>query len=336
METYLKSYTMPVKTKLKKYSTQKLTPISIKEFEVGRHDFYLPLFQASTSASVQVPFIVVRGRHEGPTLGISAAVHGNELNGILIVQAILESLDPEKLHGNLLCAPVVNVPGFNLGKRYFIDDVDLNSTFPGKKGGKPSEQYAYTFRKTFLPDLDYLIDIHTASQGRLNTMYVRVDLDSPPARALAMNFNPEIVLNAKGSDRTFRAAARALGIPAITVEAGNPSVIQGKMVFQGELGIRNIMNSLNMLEDGVLAVPRRPVLCKSSEWLRTKNGGLLRVKFGLGNRVDKKQLLAELVSPFGDVLVEYHAPYAGIVIGMAANPISIPGTRYCHLGKVID
>ncbi|MCB0332503.1 MAG: succinylglutamate desuccinylase/aspartoacylase family protein [Bdellovibrionales bacterium] len=320
----------------REYSAQKIRPIKVEDFSVGRHDFYLPLFQASTSASIQVPFIVVRGRHEGPTLGISAAVHGNELNGILIIQAILENLDPEQLRGSLVCAPVVNVPGYNLGKRYFIDDVDLNSTFPGKKGGKPSQQYAHIFSKTFLPDLDYLIDIHTASQGRLNTMYVRAELESPPARALAMNMNPEIVLNAKGSDRTLRAAARASGTPAITVEAGNPSVIQGKMVFQGELGIRNIMNSLSMLGDGVLAVPRRPVLCSSSEWLRTKNGGLLRAKFQLGDRIKKRQLLAELVSPFGEVLLQYRAPYAGIVIGMAADPVSIPGTRYCHLGRILD
>ena len=313
----------------------KIPPLNIDDFTTGsRTDFYMPLFQTATAVAVNVPFIVVRGAHPGPTLGISAAVHGNELNGIRIIHAILEDLDPTKLHGAIICAPVVNVWGYNLRQRYFIDGVDLNSTFPGKREGTPSQQFAQIFSKTFLAPLNYLVDIHTASEGRLNTMYVRADLESEGASSMAMNINPLIVLNSRGSDKTLRAAARSKGIPAITVEAGNPSVLQGKMVFEGELGIRNVMRSLGLLDDDHIEIHRNPVICDSSSWLRTTRGGLLRSKFSLGELVQKGQILAEIVNMFGAIEKEYKAPRDGIVIGMAADPVAMPGTRYCHLGVI--
>lgn len=178
--------------------------------------------------AVNVPFIVVRGTNPGPTLGLSAAIHGNELNGISIIHAILEGLDPGRLCGNLVCAPVVNVLGFNLRRRYFIDDVDLNSAFPGHKEGTPSQQFARNFARTFLPPLDYLVDIHTASEGRLNTMYVRADLENEVARDMAMNINPLIILNVRGSDRTLRAAARSNGFPP------SPSKQETRVLFKGK------------------------------------------------------------------------------------------------------
>lgn len=309
-------------------------PLRLKDFPPGKRvDFYLPLFETATAVSVNVPFIIARGAKPGPTLGICAAVHGNELNGIQIIRALLSDLNLNELSGTVICVPVVNVAAFNLGQRNFIDGVDLNNVFPGKKEGKPSEQFAYIFSRTFLPPLEYLIDIHTASDGRLNTMYVRADLESKIAKEMAMNVNPQIVLHGKGGDGTLRGNAMKLGIPAITIEAGNPNVVQGRMVFEGEVGIRNVMVTLGMLK-GHNTINRHPVICKSSRWLRTTNGGFLYPRFGLGDMITKGQVIAQLFDLFGTVTHEYKAPEDGIVIGMAANPVALPGTRFCHLGKV--
>ena len=313
---------------------KRVKPLNIDDFKSGtRTNVYVPLFEYSTGKSLEIPVIVARGSKPGPTLGITAAVHGNELNGIKIIHAIFSELDLTKVSGSIVSVPIVNVPGFNLGQRYFEDGVDLNHTFPGKSDGTPSAQFARSFSSFFLPAIDILIDIHTASEGRLNTMYVRADLSTSSTHELAMNINPQIILDVRGGERTLRGAARKRKIPAITIEAGNPSVIQGRMVFEGELGIRNAMITLGMLE-GVININRRPVICPSSKWIRTTGGGLLETKFKLMDRIEKKQLIANTIDPFGAVLQTYSAPTSGIVIGMAANPVAIPGTRFCHLGKL--
>lgn len=316
--------------------TKKSRPISVDDFETGtRSDFWLPMYQKASSALVQAPFIVLRGELPGPTLGVTAAVHGNELNGIRIIHQMLKDIDLTKLRGNLVCAPIVNVPAYNAGTRRFPDGLDLNHLFPGRKEGQAAEQYARAFARIYLPSLDYLVDIHTASEGRINTMYVRADLSMEAARQMAFDFNPQIILHGKSGDGTLRNAARQKGIPAITVEAGNPSVIQGKMVSEGLLGLFNVMIGLGML-GGQPVSHRDPVVCRSSKWLRTVSGGLLHTTFKLFQKIEKKELLATSHDPFGKAINSYYAPNDGIVIGMATNASAGAGTRYCHLGTVGD
>ncbi|MFA7481736.1 MAG: succinylglutamate desuccinylase/aspartoacylase family protein [Vulcanimicrobiota bacterium] len=307
-------------------------PIDVNDFEAGRRqDFWLPLYESASSDAVRVPFIVAGGLQDGPVLGVCAAVHGNELNGIKIIHSLLKELDLRKLKGSLVCAPIVNVPSYNAGIRNFVDGIDLNHVFPGKSDGKPAEQYARAFCKTFIPSLDYLIDIHTASEGRINTMYVRSDMADPKSRQMAVDFNPQIILHAKGGDGTLRAAARRRKVSAITVEAGDPAVIQGRMVYEGEIGVLNVMRGLGMLE-GEKQTFRDPVVCSSSRWIRSNTGGLLETRFKLGERVEKGQILAITRDPFGNKTNEYGAPHSGIVIGMSTNPSAGSGTRFCHLG----
>ncbi|MCA9003559.1 MAG: succinylglutamate desuccinylase/aspartoacylase family protein, partial [Planctomycetes bacterium] len=203
-------------------------------------------------------------------VGISAAIHGNELNGINIIHRLLESIDPKELKGTILFAPVANVPAFEAEQRRFPDDgKDLNTVFPGRKGGTPSQQYARAFKKLFLPKLDHLIDIHTASEGRINSMYVRADWHSKGARHMAEVLQPEIILHGRSGDGTLRNAARVAGAAAITLEAGNPGEFQGHMAEDGEAGILRLLSTLRMIKKTVPKRPnRKPVLCKKSGWLR--------------------------------------------------------------------
>jgi predicted deacylase len=313
---------------------QELPTIDISSYPSSQvSNFFLRLYENALGVPVKVPFIVAKGTEEYPVVGITAAVHGNELNGIRIIHGLLKALDMRKLKGTLLCVPVVNVPAFNLGQRYFIDGTDLNTVFPGNRQGPPSAQYARAFFNTFLPSCNYLIDIHTASEGRINSLYVRADLRHDIASKMARLFDPEIILHSTGGGKTLRNAAHRHGIPAITVEAGNPAVIQGKMIREGVRGITNILSHFGMLN-------RKPnlhsstVICTSSKWLRTTGGGLLTTTFSLRERISKNATIAEQIDCFGSTVASYTAPYDGVVIGMASDPTSVPGTRYCHLGKV--
>lgn len=314
-----------------------IRPIQIEDFPVAvRSDLRLPIYQDALSRPFELPFVLIRGRHPGPVFGVSAAVHGDELNGIKIIHHVLEQVDPEAVHGSILCAPVVNVPAFHAGQRKFpVDGRDLNHVFPGKSEGTPSEQYARAFLTTFLTPIDYLIDIHTASEGRINSFYVRADLHQEEARRMAVLMNPEIILHGRSGDGTLRNAARLRGIPAITVEAGNPSVFQGRMVLEGEVGVLTILSTLGILRwEPPAPKDREPIICGSSKWLRTRAGGLLTTQFQLRDVLKKKQPLAEIRDPFGHMVEAYSAPSDGVVIGMSKSPVALPGTRYCHLGAI--
>jgi predicted deacylase len=285
---------------------------------------------------VAAPFVVVRGAQPGPVVGISAAIHGDELNGIKIIHHVLERVDPRDMHGSLVCAPVANVPAFQAGQRRFPeDDLDLNHVFPGKWEGKPAEQYAKALLTTFLTPCDYLIDIHTASEGRINSLYVRADLHQEEAREMALLLDPQIILHGRSGDGTLRNAARLRDIPAITVEAGNPMVFQGRVVLEGEQGVFNILIHRGVIRgEQIRKEGPPPVICKSSKWLRTRAGGLLETGFQLCDRVTKRQDLATVSDPFGYPVESYGAPHDGIVIGMSRNPVAVPGTRFCHLGQI--
>lgn len=314
--------------------SRKLAPIDPESYERGeRHHLMLPLFEDAFGRPIEVPFILVRGAQPGPVLGLCAAVHGDELNGIRIIHELCDRIDRSQLKGTLLCAPIVNVPAYRAGQRRFPDGTDLNHSFPGKTKGRTAEQYARAFVKTFLPAADYVIDIHTASAGRVNSFYVRADMQEPTVRRMAELMKPDILLHVRGGDGTLRAAARRHDAPAITVEAGNPRTFQRSMVADGAEGIENVMRWLEMV-DGVVDDDEQPVTCASSQWIYTTTGGILRTYFNLRDHVESGQLIAETVSPFGEVGKQYFAPHDGVVIGMAKNPVAVPGTRFIHLGRV--
>ncbi len=298
-----------------------------------RADITVPLYEDALGHDVVLPFVLIHGARPGPVVGVSAAVHGDELNGIRIIHELATRLDPKTMRGSVLCAPVVNVPAFLAGQRRFTDGNDLNHSFPGKKGGRPAEQYAAAFVKTFLPPCDVIVDIHTASQGRVNSYYVRADLLDTGVREIAMLMNADIVLHVRGGDGTLRNAARLRRTPSITVEAGNPLAFQGKMVNRGAEGVLNLLRHMRII-DGEIHVPQPPVICSSSQWLRTESGGILDLKVDLTERIDRNAVVAISRDPFGHERSTYRAPHAGIVIGMARNPVAVPGTRYCHLGRI--
>lgn len=309
-------------------------PLDVNAFEAGtRSETLVDLFEDGTGHPVRVPFVVVRGAEPGPTLGLTAAVHGDELNGIQVIHGLLADLDPSGLRGSLVCCPIVNVPAYLRGHRRFADGTDLNHSFPGRWNGRTSQQYAKWFGSVFLPPLDVLVDLHTASEGRVNSFYVRADLNDARVMRLALLMGPDIVLHAKGGDGTLRHAARRHGAAAITAEVGNPRTIQRTMVGHATAGLQNLMRGLGMV-DGPVSWDDPPLLCESSDWLYTTTGGFLTPMFGLLDHVEKGQLLATTRDVFGRVTAEYKAPRDGVVIGMARNPVAVPGTRYIHLGRV--
>lgn len=282
--------------------------------------------------SVPTPVLVVHGKNPGPRVCLTAALHGDELNGIEVVRRILYDLQPEKLSGTVIGVPIVNLQGFRRASRYLPDRRDLNRYFPGRPNGSSAARIAHSFFHDVIVHCNYLVDLHTGSFRRTNLPQLRADLTTPAVAELTRYMGAMVVLQSRGARGSLRRAAVDAGIPAVTVEAGEPLNVEPDAVQQGVQSIEALLSKLNMYPyKGLWARKSEPVYYKSS-WVRAPAGGILLSRARLGERIKRDQLLGVVTDPITNVAQEIRAPRAGRVIGMALNQVMLPGFAAYHLG----
>ncbi len=299
------------------------------------HRMHMHLTDNSLGVPWRVPIIVIKGTGPGPVVGLTAALHGNELNGISNIFKLIEEVDPLKLSGTLVLLPISNVPGYLMNQREFSDGVDLNRIMPGKDKGATSDLYAYHFTKKIIGKLDYLLDLHTASHGRVNSLYIRADLDIEETRTLAYLQNPQIIVKKHDEDGTLRSWANENGVHAITVEIGNANIFQNSLINETHDGILNTLRYLEMIEGEVQDMITDATVCDHSYWIYSNKGGIVDVFPDLADSVKKGQVIARVYDVFGQVKEEVVTDRAGVVIGKNVRPNCDAGTRILHLGVSI-
>ncbi|MEM9057861.1 MAG: succinylglutamate desuccinylase/aspartoacylase family protein, partial [Pseudomonadota bacterium] len=141
-----------------------------------------------THEPVYMPVQVIHGRRDGPVLFVTAAIHGDELNGIEIVRRLLASAPLRRLSGTLIAVPIVNALGVTHLSRYLPDRRDLNRSFPGSRRGSLAGRLAHLLMTEVVQRADYGIDLHTGAVHRSNLPQIRAALDSEEVRALADAF----------------------------------------------------------------------------------------------------------------------------------------------------
>ncbi len=296
--------------------------------------FWLELVEDGMGVPIKIPVIVAKGKNKGKVVGLTAAVHGNELNGIPVIQRLFNEIDVNNLKGTLVGIPVLNTPSFLRKKRRFLDGVDLNHIMPGKETGTVSQVYAWRIVNNVIKNFHFLIDLHTASNGRINSYYIRADMSDEVVRKMALLQNAQIIVHNPPSDGTLRGTADELEIPAITLEVGNPNLFQKGMIRDGLTGIHNLLGHFGITDSEVEQISDNTVICKKSYWLYCDRGGLLTVHPEVTEVIQKGQKVATLRNIFGDVLKEYFAPENGIVIGKSVSPVNQAGGRILHLGII--
>jgi len=305
----------------------------LDDLEQGEvHRIQIHLSENSLGVPWRVPLIIIRGTKPGPVLGLTAAVHGNELNGISTIFKLIEEIDPQDLSGTLVLVPICNVPGYLMNQRSFLDNVDLNRIMPGKNEGTTSNRYAYALTSKVISKFDYLLDLHTASHGRVNSLYIRADLENEETRNLAYLQNPQIIVQKYDESGTLRAWANDQGIPAITIEIGNPNAFQHHLIDETLQGVLNTMRFYNMIDGEVVNHIDHSVICDQSYWIYSKRGGIVDVLPKLADQVKEGQVIAKVYDVFGHVQEKIVADRSGVVIGKNVRPNCDSGTRILHLG----
>ncbi len=276
------------------------------------------------------PVLIVNGARPGPVLCLTAAIHGDELNGIEIVRRVLYNLKPKDLAGTVIGVPIVNLQGFHRGSRYLADRRDLNRYFPGNASGSSASRIAYSFFGEVIQHCDALVDLHTGSLQRTNMPQLRGDLRNPRVRELTEGFGATVVLQSRGATGTLRRAAVDAGIPAVTLEAGESLRLQEKAVDHGVDGITTLMTRMGMIERFSWWGTPEPVYYRSV-WVRADQGGILFSDVDLADSVRKGELLGRVTDPITNISSEIVAPHNGRVIGMALNQVVLPGFAAFHI-----
>jgi predicted deacylase len=306
--------------------------LEIDSFPVGeRSRAAVALIHDGAGQALQLPVLVARGLEPGPVFGVTAVVHGNEVNGIRVIQKLFDSIDPKQLRGTIVGVPIVNLPAYLANERTFFG-LDLNRVMPGRADGNAAEVYAHRFLDRIVGRFEYLIDLHTASFGRINSLYVRANLDQRETAKLAALQHPEIVVHNEARDGTLREAAADRDIVSITVEVGNPLRFQSRLIRDSLAGIKNVLSSLKMVPIEMDPPGDPPVFCTSSRWLYAQHGGLLEVFPDVCDEVEEGEVIARVSNVFGDLVAEYRSPFTGIVVGRSTNPICQTGSRVAHIG----
>jgi len=289
--------------------------------------------QYISSLDTPVPILVAHGREAGPSLCITAAIHGDEINGIEIVRRVLHQIEPDSLKGTVIGVPIVNLDGFRRATRYLSDRRDLNRFFPGSPSGSYASRMAHSLFQQIILKCDYSVDIHTASFYRTNLPQLRGDLKNRAVLEFSRHFGGMSVLHNAGATGTLRRAANDAGIPSLTMEAGGPHALEQEAIAFGVKGLKNLMHNLNMYQTVRLWRMPQPVFYQSI-WVRAKLGGIMLSKVDLDEKVRQGQLLGRVIDPITNTSSDIVSPINGTILGKALDQVVSPGFATFHIGVV--
>ena len=285
-----------------------------------------------------IPVHVMRGAKDGPRLFISAAIHGDELNGTEIIRRLLKQAALRRLRGTLVAVPIVNVYGLLNHSRYLPDRRDLNRSFPGSEKGSLTGRVANLFMHEIVHNCTHGIDLHTGAIHRSNLPQIRANLDDPETARLAESFGVPVLLNSNLRDGSLREAASEQGIPMLLYEAGEALRFNEVAIRAGVKGILNVMRTLGMLPSSRTRRKKHyaPFIARSSTWTRASASGLFRKVCALGSRVKRGDVLGLIDDPLGGGEFEVTATASGIVIGCAEIPLIHEGEALFHIARFED
>jgi predicted deacylase len=294
-------------------------------------DLFLKFSESFTGVSISVPLRVIAARLPGPTVFLTALVHGDELNGLGIIRDLLLANNLQLRRGAIIAAPVVNVFGLESLSRYLPDRRDLNRSFPGSASGSLTARLAHTIFREIIRQSDFGIDFHTAAAGRTNFPNVRGDMSHPRVAELARAFGSGLIVDGDGPAGSLRGEAVKAGVPTIILEAGETWKIEPGAVEIGVRGVLNVLKHFGMI-GGEPEQPTAQWLVKNTTWIRADRGGVLNYHIVPGDMVRKGQLLATILDVFGGEQTQIVAPRKGVVLGLSTMPVVRPGDAVFHLG----
>lgn len=307
--------------------------IDDKEIKKGKlTQLDLKVANLPNKTPINLRIFIYRAENDGPTLLLTAGIHGDELNGVEVLRRMIYEKNFKPENGNIIVIPVINQFSFLEKKRELPDGRDLNRCFPGSPNGPLANQLAHVMTTKILPLVDYGIDFHTGSGGRTNAPQLRYNKDEIGEKKLVEMFTPSFALHSSSRANSFRAYANHLGKCLVTYEAGEALRFERDCINEGIFGILNVLDGLGIQTNPLKARVNKTIYCESSTWLRASHAGLFKNSVNLGSKVKKGDVLGFISDPFGDFSIKIKAQKNSYVIGLSNNPIVYKGDALYHLG----
>lgn len=286
-----------------------------------------------TDTVVEVPVFVERSKNPGPTVLITAGIHGNEVNGMEIVREVISHKVNIPARGTIICIPIVNVFGFINKSRYFPDGRDLNREFPGSVKGSLASRFAHHFVTEILPVADLCMDFHTGGDERFNAAQIRIEKSNKTAKELAHIFNAPFTLYEDLIVGSYRETCNKKNIPILLNESGKSLNLNKMMCMEALDGIKRVLAHLQML-DSTIEIPqalRGSVFITENHWIRAEHSGFLHIKANIHDYVKKDQTIATLSDPYGSKSHIVKASNDGYIININEAPMVYQGDAIFHI-----
>ena len=300
-----------------------------------RGEIEIHVEQLATGPWISIPTVVLNGRRPGPAVCVSAAIHGDEVNGVEAIRRLLVELRPEEMAGTLIAVPVVNELGFMAGDRHLPDGRDLNRSFPGSPRGSLAGRLAHLFMEEIVSRCSYGIDLHCGSGRRSNLPQIRADLEDERTRAAASAFGAPATIHARTRDGSLREAATQGGMAMLLFEGGESNRFDPYAIDAAHDGVLRVLAALGLI-DGAPGSSVPSFESAETRWVRAARGGMLRLEVELGDRVERRQVLGGFSDIYGRRNLAVRAPFAGMVIGLTRSPLINQGDALVHVAREAD
>lgn len=297
-----------------------------------RADVEIHVEQLATGPWISIPTVVLNGRRAGPTVCVTAAIHGDEINGVEVIRRLLMELRPGDIAGTVIAVPVVNELGFMAGGRHLPDGRDLNRSFPGSPRGSLAARIAHLLMSEIIGRCDLAIDLHCGSGRRSNLPQIRADLDDPETRAAALAFGAPAAIHARVRDGSLREAATQHGVAMLLFEGGESNRFDPYAIDAAFDGVRRVLAHRGLI-DGAPSESKPTLISRRTRWVRAARGGLVRLETELGEWVERRQVLGHFSDIYGRRNLAVRAPVEGLLVGVSRSPLVNQGDALFHIAE---
>jgi predicted deacylase len=292
----------------------------------------------------RIPVSVFNGATPGPVLALIAGTHGSEYTSIVALQRVRARLDPARLKGAVILVHMANPTTFYGRRIYFSPDgKNLNRVYPGQADGTLSQRIAHAITTQVIAPATHVVDMHCGDGNESLRPYSYWQVTGDPAidaagKRLALAFGLDhIVIDRErpvDPSRTLYTSNTAVrrGKPAITVESGGMGLTDEPSVAAQERGALSLVAHLGIM-DAPTARVENPVWIDHSEVLRAPVAGLWRPAVDRMENVAQGALVGRIHDPFGAVLHEVRAPFAGELLYVVATPPVSEGEPLGFVGR---
>lgn len=283
----------------------------------------LPLPEIYSCAPLFMPIKVIHGKKSGPCLLVTAAMHGNELNGTEIINQLFNLKQLKRLSGTLILVPVMNVHALMNRTRHLPGGVDLSQCFPGSPEGTHAARMAHVFIQEIFKLADYAVDLQTGLLNFSNLPQIYVHSEDEEAMSLAKTFNAPVISDITLGEGALSTYALNEGTPLLVYEAGEAMRFDEHAIKVGIRGVLNIMRELKMLPEArSKSQPMQSFHAQENIWIRAASSGISHTTCELGQHVKVGEVVCTIKDPFGAAdPITIKSPDEGVIVGKNNLPL---------------